>query len=99
VEPLNAFYNLRVCNRFFKFVTALPALGASPDAPAIDGSHLNLLWAVPFIGILVSIAIMPLAAASFWHHHFGKLPAGWALLANVPFAVMFGISTAISSRT
>ena len=43
-------------------IFALPALGASPGAPAVDGRHLNLLWAVPFIGILLSIAIMPLAA-------------------------------------
>ena len=76
-------------------IFALPALGASPGAPAVDGRHLNLLWAVPFIGILLSIAIMPLAAASFWHHHFGKVSAGWALLVIVPFAVMFGVSTAI----
>ena len=38
---------------------------------------------------------MPLAAPSFWHHHFGKVSAGWALLVIVPFAVMFGVSTAI----
>ncbi|MDP2376623.1 sodium:proton antiporter [Reyranella sp.] len=74
---------------------ALPALAASPDAPAIDGRHLSLLWIVPFAGILLSIAIMPLAAPSFWHHHFGKVSAGWALLVIVPFAVMFGVSTAL----
>ncbi len=72
-----------------------PALAASPGGPAIDGRHLNLLWAVPFAGILLSIAIMPLAVASFWHHHFGKVSAGWALLVIVPFAVMFGVSTAL----
>lgn len=74
---------------------ALPALAASPDAPAIDGRHLSLLWIVPFAGILLSIAVMPLAAPSFWHHHFGKVSAGWALLVIVPFAVMFGVSTAL----
>ena len=76
-------------------IFALPALGASPGAPAVDGRQLNLLWAVPFIGILLSIAIMPLAAARFWHHHFGKVSAGWALLVIVPFAVIFGVPTAI----
>ena len=74
---------------------ALPALAADPHGPAIDGRHLSLLWIVPFIGILLSIAIMPLAAASFWHHHFGKVSAGWALLVIVPFAVMFGVPTAL----
>lgn len=74
---------------------ALPALAAGPDGPAIDGRDLNLLWVIPFAGILLCIAIMPLAAASFWHHHFGKVSAGWALLVIVPFALMFGISTTI----
>lgn len=74
---------------------AMPALSASPAGPAIDGRHLNLLWIVPFVGILLSIAIMPLAATRFWHHHFGKVSAGWALLVIVPFALMFGVPTAI----
>jgi len=74
---------------------ATPAVAAMPGGPAIDGRHLSLLWIVPFVGILLSIAIMPLAAASFWHHHFGKVSAGWALLVIVPFALMFGVSTAI----
>ncbi|NDH60682.1 MAG: sodium:proton antiporter [Alphaproteobacteria bacterium] len=76
-------------------ISALPALAAGPGAPAIDGRHLNLLWIVPFAGILLSIAVMPLAAPSFWHHHFGKVSAGWALLVIVPFAALFGVPTAI----
>ena len=75
--------------------SALPALAAGPGAPAIDGRHLNLLWIVPFAGILLSIAVMPLVAPSFWHHHFGKVSAGWALLVIVPFAALFGVPTAI----
>ena len=74
---------------------AVPAIAASPDAPAIDGRHLGLLWVLPFVGILLSIAVMPLAAPSFWHHHFGKVSAVWALLVIVPFAVIHGVPTAI----
>ena len=33
----------------------------------------------PFAGILLSIALMPLLAPIFWHHHFGKVAAAWAL--------------------
>ena len=34
------------------------------------------LWSVlPFIGILLSIAIFPLMAPVFWHHNFGKISA------------------------
>ena len=59
-------------------------------AEALDGSKLSLLWAIPFAGILLSIALCPLLAANFWHHHFGKVTAGWALLIIVPMAVFFG---------
>jgi Na+/H+ antiporter NhaD/arsenite permease-like protein len=74
---------------------AAPALAASPDAPAIDGRHLGLVWVVPFAGILLSIAIMPLAIPRFWHHHFGKVSAVWSLMVVVPFAVLYGVPTAV----
>jgi Na+/H+ antiporter NhaD/arsenite permease-like protein len=65
------------------------------DAPHLDGAQLNLLWAVPFAGILLSIALFPLLAPSFWHHHFGKLSAAWAAAFLVPFAVVFGWELAL----
>ena len=77
------------------FSCALPALAAGADAPAIDGRHLGLTWMIPFAGILLSIAILPLAAPSFWHHHFGKVSAGWAAMIVVPFALLHGVPTAI----
>jgi Na+/H+ antiporter NhaD/arsenite permease-like protein len=77
------------------FALALPAFAAGGDAPAIDGRHLNLLWMIPFAGILLSIAIMPLAAPAFWHHHFGKVSAAWAALIVIPFALIHGVPTAV----
>ena len=77
------------------FAIALPALAAGADAPAIDGRHLSLVWMIPFAGILLSIAIMPLAAPSFWHHHFGKVSALWAALIVIPFALIHGVPTAV----
>ncbi len=68
---------------------ALPA-----HAAALDGSQLSPLWAVPFVGILLSIAIWPLVAPHVWHHHFGKIAAAWALAFFVPFAAVFGLATA-----
>jgi Na+/H+ antiporter NhaD/arsenite permease-like protein len=76
-------------------LATFPALAASPGAPAIDGRHLGLIWVLPFVGILLSIAIMPLAAPHFWHHHFGKVSAVWALLVIVPFAAIHGVPTAV----
>ena len=64
-----------------------PALALAAD---IDGGQLSVLWSVPFAGILLSIALLPLLAPHFWHHHFGKVAAGWALAFLLPFAVVFG---------
>ncbi len=48
------------------------------------------LWSVlPFVGILLSIAIFPLVAPEFWHHHFGKVSAFWGLLFAIPFIIAF----------
>jgi len=59
-------------------------------AAELDGGALSLLWGVPFAGILLSIALVPLVAPMFWHHHFGKVAAGWALLFLLPFALLHG---------
>ncbi|HEY9108772.1 MAG TPA: sodium:proton antiporter [Roseateles sp.] len=57
---------------------------------ALQGSELGLAWAAPFAGLLLSIAAMPLAAPAFWHHHFGKIAAGWTAALLLPFTLAFG---------
>lgn len=64
-------------------------------APEIDGTQLGLAWVLPFAGLLLSIAILPLAAPGLWHRHFGKITAAWALAFLVPFAARFGIGHAV----
>jgi len=60
-------------------------------APVVDLGTLLPAWsALPFAGILLSIALFPLLAPHFWHHHFPKVSAGWALLFAVPFVWRFG---------
>ncbi|MCQ4161997.1 sodium:proton antiporter [Roseomonas sp. GC11] len=54
----------------------------------------SLAWALPFAGMLLSIALMPLLAAPLWHHHYGKIAAGWAALFLLPFAAFFGAGAA-----
>ncbi|WP_298436792.1 sodium:proton antiporter, partial [Ottowia sp.] len=70
-------------------------LAATPaHAAEFNGAELSPLWGIPFAGILLSIAIWPLAGPHFWHHHFGKIAAAWALAFLVPFAATFGPSAA-----
>jgi Na+/H+ antiporter NhaD/arsenite permease-like protein len=59
-------------------------------AAELGGSQLSVLWGAPFAGLLLSIALLPLLAPSFWHQHFGKLTAAWSLAFLLPFAMTYG---------
>ena len=49
------------------------------------------LWSIaPFLGLLLSMALMPLAAPGFWHDHFGKISAFWGVLAFAPLVALYG---------
>ena len=61
----------------------------------MNGAALSPLWAVPFAGILLSIALIPVTAPGFWHHHFGKTTAFWVAAFVVPFALHFGPDVAM----
>ena len=65
----------------------------------LDGTTLSLLWGLPFAGLLLSIAIVPLLAPHFWHSHYGKLAAAWALALLVPFTATFGASETLRNLT
>lgn len=72
----------------------LPGLAGAAE---LDGSKLSPVWGLPFAGILLSIALCPLLTPMFWHHHFGKVAAAWALAFLLPFAVLFGPGAAAAS--
>ena len=59
----------------------------------LDGATLSVLWVVPFICMLLSIAVGPLALPHFWHHHFGKVAVFWGLAFLIPCAAVFGFGT------
>ena len=63
-------------------------------AAEIDGRALSACWGLPFAGMLLSIALMPLLLPNFWHQHFGKVAAAWSLALLAPFATVFGVGAA-----
>jgi Na+/H+ antiporter NhaD/arsenite permease-like protein len=63
---------------------------ATAAASHLDGAALGPIWAIPFAGLLLSIALLPLAAPHFWEHHFGKVAAFWVLALLLPCVVFFG---------
>jgi Na+/H+ antiporter NhaD/arsenite permease-like protein len=79
-------------------ITTTSVLAATPAfAAGIEGAKLSFLWAVPFIGMLLSIAIFPLANSHFWEHHQGKIAAFWAALIIVPLAMVAGVLPALDA--
>lgn len=82
--------------RLLPAALAALALFASPAfaAEGLDGSSLGLAWALPFLGMLLSIALFPLVAHHFWERHRGKVAAAWALAALIPMALAGGVPLA-----
>ena len=65
-----------------------PAFAAEEGLP---GATMSLLWALPFLGLLLSIATGPLLYPHFWEHHYGKITAAWAALVILPLMASFGV--------
>jgi len=63
----------------------------------LDGASMAWPWALPFAGILVSIALGPLLAPKIWHAHYGKIVLAWAVLTIAPLAALRGATVALST--
>ena len=74
---------------------SLLALPLTANASGFNAADLSLGWGLPFALILLSIATGPLLFAHTWHHHFGKITAGWTLLFLIPFTLVFGFGESI----
>lgn len=74
------------------FPTQLLASGGG-----IPGEALSLWWALPFIGMLGCLALMPLFAIHFWEAHYGKVALGWSLITVFALLIAFGLPLAIGA--
>jgi Na+/H+ antiporter NhaD/arsenite permease-like protein len=86
--------------RRFVSPTILAALVLCPfpaQAAALDGAALRWPWALPFAGILLTIAAGPLLFPRLWHRHYGKLAFVWSVLTVAPLAALYGLPTALSA--
>src|SRR5919112_3640147 len=86
---------LRLLN--LMLAAALTLLPQAAFAAEFDGASLGFVWALPFVGILLSIALFPLLAHHFWEHHQGKIAAFWGLLVLIPMAAILGPATALQA--
>ncbi len=56
----------------------------------VDGKNLPLWSIIPFVGILLSIALLPLIFDShFLVHHGGKMSLAWALIFGIPYLIVY----------
>ena len=83
-------------------LAGIPALSfasgsAHEGVPHLDGSieNLSIFWIIPFVGILLSIAMFPLVTPNFWHHNFGKISAFWVVSFIVPFLFKEGFNVTL----
>jgi Na+/H+ antiporter NhaD/arsenite permease-like protein len=66
-------------------------------APPLDGAAMRWPWALPFAGILLSIAIGPLLFPHIWHQHYGKIAFAWSVLTLAALAVLQGGGLALGA--
>ena len=69
--------------------TAAVLLPSLASAASLNGAELAITWAIPFAGILLSIALVPLIAPNLWHHHYGKIAVAWGLSCVIPIFMAF----------
>jgi Na+/H+ antiporter NhaD/arsenite permease-like protein len=80
-------------------IVILASMGAPRAAFAastLPGAAMGWAWALPFAGLLLTIATGPLLFPTAWHHHYGKIAAGWAVLTLTPLALAFGVPAALA---
>jgi Na+/H+ antiporter NhaD and related arsenite permeases len=61
----------------------------------LNGADLHFIWVMPFICMLLSIAVLPMVTPHFWEHHFGKVALGWGLAFLVPCGLVYGMDVAL----
>jgi Na+/H+ antiporter NhaD/arsenite permease-like protein len=99
----SAFSNIAASRTLSRAATAIlllapqAAQAAARDGTTIDGAALSWPWALPFLGILLTIALGPLLFPLVWHNHYGKLAFGWGALTLAPMAAIYGAPTALEA--
>jgi Na+/H+ antiporter NhaD/arsenite permease-like protein len=93
---------MRISGRCFRHIAALPLAAAALlfanvpafAAEALNGAAMPIWWALPFAGLLLSIATGPVLYPHLWEHHYGKFSAFWAACVIVPLFFMAGANPA-----
>lgn len=78
-----------VCNPVTALAAEQTAGGESVSVP---------IWlCIPFVGLLLCIAVLPLLKAEWWEGHQPHAVIFWSLLFIIPFALIFSTGTALET--
>ena len=75
----------------------VPVLAAGGQVSEIAEPTAALWMCIPFAGILLCIAVMPLVAPAWWERHQPIVVGIWSLLFLIPFAVVNGAGASVQS--
>src|SRR6201987_3786131 len=76
---------------------AIALVPAPAAAGALDGALFRWSWILPFLGLLLSIAIGPPLFPRVWYNHYGKIAFAWSTLTLAPLAALRGIPVAVDA--
>jgi Na+/H+ antiporter NhaD/arsenite permease-like protein len=72
------------------FLAPVPAIAQTPN-----GQELSLLWGLPFVLILLSLALFPLINPKIWHKHYGIIVGAIGLGFFGAFAGIYGVGSGL----
>jgi Na+/H+ antiporter NhaD/arsenite permease-like protein len=70
---------------------------AALAAGDIGGATMGAAWALPFAGMLLSIALGPVLFPHFWELNYGKFAAFWSVLVLAPLVLSRGFDPALGA--
>ena len=83
-------------NKLVRTLTIIGFLITDLFASGSELGNLPIYSVLPFAGVLLSIAILPLVKPHFWENNYGKISGFWATVFFIPFWYFFGTQTAFS---
>ena len=96
------FHGIRAVSRPKAWSAALSAsslfiVPCEARAATLDGAALTWPYALPFAGLLLSIAVWPLLFPKLWHAHYGKIAAAWSVLTLASLCWFGGVGVMIAA--
>lgn len=72
------------------FIMSASTVFANEEAHEAVAESLPFWSIIPFAGMLLSIAVLPLVKPEWWEHNMLKVAIGWSLILIVPFCIAYG---------